>query len=407
MALTNARPPALSALESDTIRNTVSPKFQANTLGDTSFESLTGKESSSSRSKLTVAAHEKTNELLKSLPVTGERPSPKEEDPFMEDQVLHAIFTILWEHDTEEKGMTVKQLCDFLLVKRPEMADLSTKLSNLVSAKLNAYIKKVERGESTLMYSLSREWSDQSPRRMVYVYRGILATDFKAQAQAASLQKYVSKTKGGNQGSKKSQRSTVGPNTASSDSSLSGISRSTGSQSPFSSNLFSSEYNVPYASSPVSMSLAPTISEATLNPVAADHVHVVAHGGKHRVGASPDFEPSKKHKTSLKVTPGYVTAAAAAPRLSKIAARKHFSVTEQSAALVNALHRIAATQKPVEVTLTVFENAGNDNHSEQQSEVTISTSSWLEAVRSGFLLQDIESPETLSSEDLDNFFAQS
>lgn len=113
------------------------------------------------------------------IPVTGEKPKPdQKDDPSLEDDVLYAIFLILYEKDPEGKGMTVKQICDVLIDRHPEMANLSSKTSNLVSAKLNAYVKRVEKGDSSLKYALSRDWADASPKRMVYVYRGLLTDDF-------------------------------------------------------------------------------------------------------------------------------------------------------------------------------------------------------------------------------------
>ncbi|KAL6939998.1 hypothetical protein ACO0QE_003876 [Hanseniaspora vineae] len=126
------------------------------------------------------------SDISKNIPVTGEKPKPEKDTPAMEDEVLHAVFVILYEFDTKEEGMTVKQMCDHLLERHPDMAQLSTKLSNLISAKLNAYVKKVEKGEKTLTYCLSREWADTSPRRMVYVYRGLLAPDYQTFAQEAT-----------------------------------------------------------------------------------------------------------------------------------------------------------------------------------------------------------------------------
>lgn len=116
------------------------------------------------------------------VPLTGERPKP-ESHPSMEDDVLLAIFIILFEHDPESKGMTVKQICDILVEKHPEMSKLSSKTSNLVSAKLNAYVKKVEKGDASIHYALSRDWADSSPKRMVYVYRGILSPEYPSYVQ--------------------------------------------------------------------------------------------------------------------------------------------------------------------------------------------------------------------------------
>lgn len=113
------------------------------------------------------------------IPVTGEKPKPQQEgDASLEDDVLYAIFLILYEKDPAGAGMTVKQICDVLVERHPEMAQLSSKTSNLVSAKLNAYVKRVEKGDANLRYALSREWADALPKRMVYVYRGLLAKNF-------------------------------------------------------------------------------------------------------------------------------------------------------------------------------------------------------------------------------------
>ncbi|RCK64820.1 Protein GDS1 [Candida viswanathii] len=110
------------------------------------------------------------------IPVTGEKPKPIQEgDASLEDNVLYSIFVILYEKDAPEEGMTVKQLCEMLETLHPELVNMSSKTSNLVSAKLNAYIKKLEKADTSLKYAISREWADASPKRMVYKYRGLLA----------------------------------------------------------------------------------------------------------------------------------------------------------------------------------------------------------------------------------------
>ena len=110
------------------------------------------------------------------IPVTGEKPKPIQEgDASLDDNVLYKIFLILFEKDPKEEGMTVKQLCEMLETLHPELVNMSSKTSNLVSAKLNAYIKKLEKADLTLQYAISREWADASPKRMVYKYRGLLA----------------------------------------------------------------------------------------------------------------------------------------------------------------------------------------------------------------------------------------
>lgn len=139
-----------------------------------------------SASTATASAAKKADnpllEVSKLIPVTGERPLPDDKSYALDDDVLFEVFGVLWEQDQAQQGMTVKQICDHLLTKRPEMSSLSTKLSNLISAKLNAYVKKIEKGEVTLKYAISREWSNSSPRRMLYIYRGILAPDYKEHA---------------------------------------------------------------------------------------------------------------------------------------------------------------------------------------------------------------------------------
>ncbi|EDO17272.1 hypothetical protein Kpol_538p32 [Vanderwaltozyma polyspora DSM 70294] len=123
-----------------------------------------------------------------SIPVSKQRPKPVKELLPMnsKDDVLYQIFSILWECQDEYKdGMTVKQLCDLLVGRNPEMAHLSSKLSNLVSAKLNAYIKRIEKGELILHYALSRHWSTSSPRRMLYCYDGLLAPDYQKYTSSA------------------------------------------------------------------------------------------------------------------------------------------------------------------------------------------------------------------------------
>lgn len=219
MALANSRPLQIPTLENEILHNSNSPVFQLNSMGFTTRadtisnpgtdlignqpgmalddNNLAGSSFSSSQEikatkpKKDFGAPKKDNPLLeisKLIPVTGERPKPENRDSPLDDDVLHAVFLILWEMDPNQQGMTVKQLCDLLLQKHPDMSNLSTKLSNLISAKLNAYVKKIEKGEKTLTYALSREWSNSSPRRMLYIYRGILSPDYKEHAQAVTMQ---------------------------------------------------------------------------------------------------------------------------------------------------------------------------------------------------------------------------
>ncbi|QEL60287.1 hypothetical protein CJJ09_002388 [Candidozyma auris] len=205
------------------------------------------------------------------IPVTGEKPKPQQEgDASLEDDVLYAIFLILYEKDPAGAGMTVKQICDVLVERHPEMAQLSSKTSNLVSAKLNAYVKRVEKGDANLRYALSREWADASPKRMVYVYRGLLAKNFHVhlgQQQAQNQQSpqlsqlQHSSSSLASSSSSSSSSKPVDSFEAAKHSALSkprrqtmfdlGISRPAFVESPIDrSNLF-----VPYASAPVAASL--------------------------------------------------------------------------------------------------------------------------------------------------------
>ena len=165
------------------------PKKSDSTVSLDSTQSISG--NNTKVKKDSVSAAKKDNPLMevsKLIPVTGERPVPEDRTAPLNDDVLFAVFVILCENDVEQNGLTVKQLCDFLLAKHPEMSNLSTKLSNLISAKLNAYVKKIEKGEKTMKYAISREWSNSSPRRMLYVYRGILAPDYKEHAKKVTDQ---------------------------------------------------------------------------------------------------------------------------------------------------------------------------------------------------------------------------
>ncbi|CCK70299.1 Gds1p KNAG_0E00310 [Huiozyma naganishii CBS 8797] len=194
-------------------------------------------------------------EVSKLIPVTGERPLPTDRAGPLEDDVLHAVFIILFESDPSQAGITVKQICDQLLVKHPEMSNLSTKLSNLISAKLNAYVKKIEKGEKTLVYAISREWSNSSPRRMLYIYRGILSPDYKEHAQLVTTQ--LKEQMGSSQTPAEPAEATTAtasagaPVTASSTDIL----VKSGSNMNFT---LTPEYNIPYAASPVSATLTST-----------------------------------------------------------------------------------------------------------------------------------------------------
>lgn len=82
--------------------------------------------------------------------------------------------------------MTVRQICDVLLERHPDTAQLLTKTLNLVLAKLNAYVKKVERGEH-VQYILTREWAEALPRRMVYVCKPVGEKNVKNESPPAKV----------------------------------------------------------------------------------------------------------------------------------------------------------------------------------------------------------------------------
>ncbi|CCD25188.1 Gds1p NDAI_0E03710 [Naumovozyma dairenensis CBS 421] len=182
-------PLSSSSVSMNSVKSNATPGGTYNNFNNPSNNNTNG--NGLKNGKKDIVTPKKENPFLdisKLIPVTGERPKPEEDKTPIDDDVLYAVFVILWEMDPNQQGMTVKQLCDHLLTKHPNMSTLSTKLSNLISAKLNAYVKKIEKGEKTLTYALSREWSSSSPRRMLYIYRGILAPDYKEQAQAVTLQ---------------------------------------------------------------------------------------------------------------------------------------------------------------------------------------------------------------------------
>ena len=123
------------------------------------------------------------------IEVTGEKPKPIQEgDPSLEDDVLYAIFVILYEEDLTEKGMTVKHITDVLDEKYPQFTKNTGKVSNLVSAKINSYIKRLEAGQTSLRYAISRDWGTNTPKRMLYRYRGILAPGWEVKLKELQKQ---------------------------------------------------------------------------------------------------------------------------------------------------------------------------------------------------------------------------
>lgn len=365
------------------------------------------------------------------IPVTGEKPKPEQEgDASLEDDVLYAIFLILYEKDAAGAGMTVKQICDVLIERHPDMAQLLSKTSNLVSAKLNAYVKRVEKGDSNLKYALSREWADALPKRMVYVYRGLLAKDFYVHVKnAMDVQKQQTTLKftplnltfatGSFEAAKQSallkqRRQTMFDL---------GLNRPTFLESPIDrSNLF-----VPYLSAPVAASFtsssesapatktdendtdatsaAPTPTTTSVKRLANDLdfdfddlevfndtdddsgdllMDSLAKNGK-RSKSMSYLSVSKKAK--------FLTAAAAAPRAPKTPC----SHSPNAAAAAAALH--AAALKAISETST---STGSNSSSASTSPKL--HRNWATVVRSGFLTQEIAAPEDLNLSDLDKLF---
>lgn len=372
------------------------------------------------------------------IPVTGEKPKPDQEsDASLEDDVLYAIFLILYDKDVEGAGMTVKQICDILIERHPDMAQLSSKTSNLVSAKLNAYVKRVEKGDSNLKYALSREWADALPKRMVYVYRGLLAKDFHVHVKnAMDGQKLQGNLKFMLQGSTittdsfeaakqsamlKQRRQTMfdlGPT------------RPTFLEGPVDrSNLF-----VPYSSAPVAASFS-AIQESPEKDDDDDDEHDQNHVQNNELHPSAvptltsvkklandsdfDFDDlevfndtdddsldfmtetlkngkrskSMSYLSTTKKTK-FLTAAAAAPRAPKTPC----SHSVNAAAAGAALH--AAALKAISGT-----SSGHSSQGSSSSTSPKSHRNWATVVRSGFLTQEIGAPEDLNLSDLDKFFS--
>ncbi|EDO15048.1 hypothetical protein Kpol_367p3 [Vanderwaltozyma polyspora DSM 70294] len=444
MALTNPRPFQIptSTTDNEILLNTTSPVFQASALGlSTKPDPITATAadvfpnmSSSSPSELSSNPKSKKDnkkdkdvpavEISKLIPVTGDRPIPSDRSAPLDDEVLFTVFIILWEKDPDQQGMTVKQLCDYLLEKNPDMSNLSTKLSNLISAKLNAYVKKLEKGEKTLIYALSREWSDSSPRRMLYVYRGILSPDYKEHAQAASVQ--LKQQQMGQQIN--SQKGNGGSSDNSQNDKFLNDSFSFSKKVGMSNNLaftLGNEFNIPYSTSPVSASLTPTAPANVPSPGNAS-VKSNSNNQKKRTGASDSNDVksdsskngTKKVKPNPTKVPGseqaptvsppvvYITAAAAAPRLSKASKDSFKNTSQNSAGILSALHKIISTQTPIESQFKRDQSNSSTDPlvNSQYDSSPIIPSAWMKTVRNGFLTEDIESPESITLDDLDSIF---
>lgn len=464
-------------------------------------------------------------ELSKMIPVTGERPKPTDRSEPLDDDVLYAVFLILWEIDADQQGMTVKQICDHLLTRHPEMSNLSTKLSNLISAKLNAYVKKTEKGEKTMKYALSREWSNSSPRRMLYMYRGILSENYKEHALAASEKLKKQQELMGLSAEKKkagsidlSADSPLTDMSSSSETSINGGIHSNGSVDPaampFSKDMnngftFSPDFNIPYSTSPVSVNLSPAVDELDgLSPTSTPRkLNVSKKMNKNDESTKGNLKTGTKNGTDNQTVSGpaskkqkiksssssasfqqlgerltangndknsssggqpsanlslnairhsaqggsssgsnYITAAAAAPRLSRSASRGSFKSSSQaSASALAAIQKVISTQLPIEFsqasTPSVSRSSSSIGGSAGGKSPTSSTSSvssggsnittpsgdestpkniyctnnfsyehpanamWFKIVREGFLTSDIDPPESLSLEDLENIMS--
>lgn len=426
-------------------------------------------------------------EISKLIPVTGERPRPIETASQLDDNVLFAVFIILFELDPNQTGMTVKQLCDHLLVKHPEMSNLSTKLSNLISAKLNAYVKKIEKGEKTLTYAISREWSVASPRRMLYIYRGILAADYKEKAHLAASQlkkqmaSNVVTTTNNNNNSNNSNNNNSSNNQLPQNINLASLDNKQLNSLNFT---LTPEFNIPYSSSPVSATLGgPTNNNNNQNNSSLinnnnnnNNIHNNNNNNSNDLmkstkknGSQTNLKKrshsttndntttnsnskksndnnnnndivkpiSKKQKSSSNVTESnnsnstlslnqststnnnnnsnnnnnnshsnesnYVTAVAAAPRISKYLPRSQFNTPNNSSTNIQQLLTLqtpilnsrssANSSKPTSITPEEVKegSSGDNNH-------------WIKIVREGFLTKDIDRPESISIDDLDSMF---
>ncbi|XBW37588.1 hypothetical protein QEN19_003169 [Hanseniaspora menglaensis] len=131
--------------------------------------------------------HYTDDDYLPSTRVNADRIRPEMDSSLSNDSILLDILNILYDNESGnelENGFTVKQICDELLEKDPKMIDLSTKFANLISAKINAYAKKVEnrvRGDFNvnIKYWIIRKWAKgNSPKRMVYIYKGLLPEEY-------------------------------------------------------------------------------------------------------------------------------------------------------------------------------------------------------------------------------------
>ena len=369
--------------------------------------------------------------------MTGEKPRPSQRDNSqLEDDVLYAIFLILYEKDPDGQGMTVKQICDVLVAQHPEMASLLTKTLNLVSAKLNAYVKRVEKGDVNLKYALLREWKDALPKRMVYVYRGLLTLDFhlhlagangdggSGTAGTAGARSQLPATTTTTKLAPAARRGS-GATGANGDDSLAltkfaainkprrqtmwdlGVTRHTFSD-PDKSHLF-----VPYSAAPVAAaftSLAPSImapgarSGGGANGASGNGTASGTDGATSDAddifsdddAVLFDVDVFNKHGKRLKLMLALglkkrpLTAAAAAPRAPRGAPHQHSPTAAAAAAALHAAALKAISALTAALQATVAPGAPSPRQP------------WL---RPGVLSQDIGAPEDTSLSDIDKFFA--
>lgn len=351
------------------------------------------------------------------IPVTGEKPRPDQSlDSAFDDNVLYAIFLILYESDPQGQGMTVKQICDVLISQHPEMANLSTKTSNLVSAKLNAYVKRVEKGDSSLKYALSRDWADALPKRMVYVYRGLLAKDYhlhvqnvaaQAKNNSAPTDDFISPCASPEPALKATDIPYHEDSLhAAKQAAMSKHRRLTVHETGFHKSMFLEtpldrlHLFVPYLLAPVAASLTERsfLSSRFEKPGGSESENEFEVFGDEEeeeeddddiIGGFKDFDIEVFHKDGKRSkSMSYlanskkskvVTAAAAAPRAS----RSPLQHLPNAAAAAAALHAAALRAIP--------------SHQSPHKK-------WLSVVDKGFLTQDIGQPEDLSLLDLDKFF---
>ncbi|KAH3679585.1 hypothetical protein WICMUC_000918 [Wickerhamomyces mucosus] len=392
------------------------------------------------------------------IPVTGERPKPIE-GKSLDDSVLYAIFLILFDNDAEGKGMTVKQICDVLIERHPEMSKLSSKTSNLVSAKLNAYVKRVEKGEKELVYALSREWADASPKRMVYVYRGLLTPDYYVHALAAiESQKQASNdTVENQQVADSAGKKSIFEGFNRDDHLVPSVQhemkrRATAFDLGITRNSFADamqldlslpQLSIPYSAAPVTASLGLNKSSASGFKIPnnhKDHYHpsnsstaILDYdlesfdnlneeedddedmddfiGGSQNFQVKTTMRAGNKRSKSMsflqsKKSSHPLTIAAAAPRFLRTQITPTSSAT---AAAIAALH--AATLEDLAPAGSVASGSERDskfasslNSNSRHNEPYVAPK-WLKAVRDGFLTQDISTPEDISLAELDSMLA--